>query len=241
VLEIGTGVCGAGIGLDRGGAVCAAEAVRVKRGLENYRERCGCVGSGAGLCGGTAGLEPDEFIGGDSGARVKPVPLTDSRSADLRISYRYPDRGKPHAVVHNVVGRFANGFARHRDVYSHMRGATPILQNFEIVETPTRPIVADDQQRIRTISFGCITGVACSFLITPRYISSATMRIVPHDHLSGTAEGRQWLERLTRQVAGQGAAKYHCEIGWNRRGTGVDQSGSIEGPMGVAQNLQETD
>jgi hypothetical protein len=195
------------------------------------------------------------------------VDRRDGRSVVLKISYHYPDRGKAQAVVQNVVDRFANSFVWQAGVNSHMRGATPIRENLEVIEPPTRPVVAADQHRLRTILFGsflglllgvfaaffvkqprraiivasawlvgCIAGVACSFLMTPRYISSATMRIVPHDHLSGTAEGRQWLERLTRQVVGQGAVKYHL----SSDGTAVELELTNRDPSKAQSDLHRT-
>jgi hypothetical protein len=163
----------------------------------------------------------------------------DSRSAVLSISYRYPEQAKAQAVVRNVVARFNNAFEWQHDVNSHMRGATPILQTLEMVEAPTSPapveqdrlrtifaglvggltlgvfvaFFAGQPKRATIVSSvglaGCIAGVACSFLMTPRYVSSAVMRIVPFDHLSGTLEGRHWLEDLARQVGGPAALKTH--------------------------------
>jgi len=50
---------------------------------------------------------------------------------------------------------------------------------------------------------GCIIGTAISLYMPQRYVSQASLRIVPYDRTVGTQEGSEWLLRNAKKVAAQ--------------------------------------
>jgi hypothetical protein len=140
------------------------------------------------------------------------VNPTNTRGADVFLSFTYPDERKAKRVVAELLDRCANDFNYHptnQKLYILKRPDSPQSVEPNRLEMVLIGLAAGMLSGLFTAAFikhpkpalvftlmgigGALAGWGISMFLPQRYVSDATLRITPSAGDAGAEQGKQWL------------------------------------------------